>query len=199
MAATTSTGSDTPDAPVAPAGADAPPPAAPGPARIHSGELLSAGSAVALLVVMFGMRWYGVAGVPDPSAARPAVSGTESGWEALSLVRWVVLATTVAAIGSVALHVSQRGHGVQTDTSRVVTVLGLVTSALLVYRVLIALPAGDEVIDQKLGALLGVACALGIALGGHQSILGQRTRMRSLRQRQRQRQRRAGRGGPPDR
>jgi hypothetical protein len=80
------------------------------------------------------------------------------------------------AVGAVALRISQREHGRQTDVSRVVSGLGLLCSALLVYRVLIALPSPDKVLDQKLGALLGLACALGIAVGGHESILERRQR-----------------------
>jgi len=113
---------------------------------------------------MFLTKWYGVAGVPDPSAERPAISTAENGWDGLTLVRWVMLVTICAALGSVILHASQRSLGTKTDTSRVVTALGALTSALLIYRVLIALPAATEVIDQKLGAILGLLCALGIAL-----------------------------------
>jgi hypothetical protein len=165
-------------------------PAAAGPAaapRVLFGELTSSASAVALLGFLFATEWYGVAGVPDPSAARPAVSGTETGWAALSVVRWVVLVTALVAIGSVVLHASQRRHGAKTDTSRLIAALGSLTSLLLIYRVLIALPSGAKVIDQKLGAVLGLACALGVALGGYESIAEQQARTRSVLRRSRRR------------
>jgi hypothetical protein len=119
---------------------------------------------------MFATKWYGVAGVPDPSAARPASSTAIDGYNGLSLVRWVMLLTICTALGSVVLHASQRNHGTRTDTSLPVAVLGGLTALLLIYRVLIALPSGGRVTDQKLGAFLGLLCALGIALGGWQSI-----------------------------
>jgi hypothetical protein len=140
------------------------------------GELVSAGCALALLILMLVTAWYGVAGVPDPTFARPAVSGTETGWDGLTDIRWVVVLTAIVAVGAVALKLSQREHGRQTDATRVVAGLGALCSALLVYRVLIVLPSPDKVIDQKLGALLGLGCALGIALGGHESILERRER-----------------------
>lgn len=136
---------------------------------VHRGELISATSALCLLLVMFLFEWYGVAGVPDPSAARPAVTSAENAWNGLPVVRWVMLLTIAVTLGSVVLHASQRTHGSRTDTSGVVTVLGSLTAVLLCYRVLISLPASNEVIDQKLGAVLGLACALGIALGGYES------------------------------
>jgi hypothetical protein len=138
--------------------------------RIRRGALLSSVSALGLLVVMFAMKWYGVAGVPDPSAARPAVSTAVNAWNGLSVVRWVMLATVLATLGSLALRASQRSHGTQTDTSTLVATLGAITAALLVYRVLIDPPSPDEVLDQKLGAILGLLLACGVALGGWESL-----------------------------
>jgi hypothetical protein len=144
--------------------------------RPRLGELISAGCALALLILLLVTAWYGVAGVPDPTYARPAVSGTETGWDGLTDVRWVIVLTAIVAVGAVVLRISQREHGRQTDSSRLVTGLGLLCSALLIYRVLIVLPSPDKVLDQKLGALLGLACALGVALGGHESIVERRLR-----------------------
>jgi hypothetical protein len=141
---------------------------------VARGEWIAAVFAIALLALMFLTKWYGVAGVPDPSAARPAVSTAVDGWHGLSLVRWVMLLTILVAVGSVVLHLSQRSHGTTTDTSRLITVLGSVTAVLVMYRVLIALPAADRITDQKLGAVLGVVCALGIAFGGRESMLEQK-------------------------
>jgi hypothetical protein len=144
--------------------------------RPRLGESISAGCALVLLILLLTTAWYGIAGVPDPTHVRPAVSGTETGWGALTDVRWVIVLTVIVAVGTVVLRISQREHGRQTDASRLVTTLGLICSALLIYRVLIVLPSSDKVLDQKLGALLGLACALGIALGGHESIVERRSR-----------------------
>jgi hypothetical protein len=164
--------------------------ASPAPAtRVNVGELLSAVSALLLLAVMFATKWYGVAGVPDPSYARPATSTAENGFNGLTDIRWVILATILAAIGSVFLHASQREHGTKTDTSRVVAALGALTALLLIYRVLIDLPGDGKVLDQKLGAFLGLLCALGIAWGGYESIVQQRARRAASAPRSRRRAR----------
>ncbi len=181
-------------APGEPVPAPGPPARAP---RVLFGELTSSLSAVLLLVLLFATKWYGVAGVPDPSAARPAISSAETGWAGLSIVRWVVLGTALVAIGSVLLHASQRRHGAKTDTSRLLAGLGTLTSVLLAYRVLIALPSATTVIDQKLGAILGLVCALGIALGGYESIAEHRARTRAVGPRPTRRARRhPGTSGP---
>jgi hypothetical protein len=155
--------------------------------RPRLGELISAGCALALLILLLATAWYGVAGVPDPTYARPAVSGTETGWDGLTDVRWVIVLTAIVAVGAIVLRISQREHGRQTDSSRLVTALGLLCSVLLIYRVLIVLPSPDKVLDQKLGALLGLGCALGIALGGHESIVQRREHPATIRHRPRRR------------
>jgi hypothetical protein len=163
--------------------------------RVHHGELTSATSALLLLVLMFAAKWYGVAGVPDPSAARPAISTAVNGFNGLTYVRWVMLLTICAALGSVLLHASQRSHGTKTDTSRVLAALGSLTAILLVYRVLIAFPAPSRMIDQKLGAYLGLLCAFGVVLGARQSMLEQQARTRASSARQRRRGRVASHRG----
>ena len=138
------------------------------------GALVSATSALALLVIMFATEWYGVAGVPDPSAVRPAVSTAENAWHGLTVTRWVLLATIVASVGAVVLHASQRAHGNKTDTSLIVAALGALSAVLLIWRVLIVLPAGNRVIDQKLGAFLGPAVRAGDRVGRYEAIREQR-------------------------
>lgn len=164
------------------------------PGLVRRGELLSAASALALLALMFLTKWYGVAGVPDPSAARPAISTAVNAWDGLTTVRWVMLLTICAALGSVILHASQRSHGTKTDTSAVLAGLGALIAVLLLYRVLIDLPEATKIIDQKLGAFLGLMCALGIALGGFQSVGEQRALARAVSLRPRQRSRVASGG-----
>jgi hypothetical protein len=148
--------------------------------RAQRGELVSAASALALLGLMFAFAWYGVDGTPAPGSAH-TVSSTENAWEALSVVRWVMLVTIVVTIGSLMLHFSQREHAAPTDSGRLILGLGAITSALLVYRVLIDLPSPAAVPDQKLGAVLGVLSALGVALGGWDLVVASRGHLASRR------------------
>src|SRR5919201_2213318 len=88
------------------------------PSRPHAlrrGELLSAASALLLLVLTFAFQWYGIAGVPG-HGSRSALSGSENAWHGLTTIRWVMLLTMAVAIGSVLLHISQRLHGARTST-----------------------------------------------------------------------------------
>jgi len=157
------------------------------PPKLRQGELISVTCALVLLVAMFALKWYGLAVTPSPSAKRAAVSSAEDAWHGLTFLRWLMLLTIVAAVGSVALHARQRSHGVKTDTSRVIAGLGTLPALLLLYRVLIDLPSPTEVVDQKIGAYLGLLAALGIAIGGYESIREEQARahMRKTRSRSR--------------
>jgi hypothetical protein len=127
------------------------------------GEMLSAVSAVLLLVSMFALEWYGVDGIPGRTGR---LSYSVDAWDGLQVGRWVLVSSIVVSIGCALLHVSQRGHGAKTDTGPLVATFGWAAAGLLIYRVLINLPAPSEIVDQKIGALIGLTCGLGIALGG---------------------------------
>jgi hypothetical protein len=143
--------------------------------RVYTGELISFVSALALLPIMFLLDWYGVVGLPL-RARRSAITTAENAWRVLIDLRWLMLLAIAAAVGSVLLHVSQRSHGAKTDTSLPVTAIGTVTALLVGYRVLIDLPNSRSVVDVKIGAYLGLLCAMGIAIGGYESILQVRER-----------------------
>ena len=141
-------------------------------------DLISAGSALLLLVTVFGTAWYGVDGIPGRTAR---LVYAENGWEGLTVVRWLIVLTIATAVGSALLHLSQQSHGARTSTGLVITALGGLTAATLIYRVLIDLPGSDRVVDQKLGGFLGVLCALGVAYGGIEALRGERTERRGER------------------
>jgi hypothetical protein len=146
--------------------------------RLRQGALITAGSALVLLIVMFATKWYGVNEIPGRVATRTQITHATNAWNSLSLVRWLMLATIVVAVGSVLLHGSQRSHGSKTNTGALVAVLGSITAAVLIYRVLIDLPSAGSVVDQKFGAIIGVLAAIGIAIGGYESMLEERERAR---------------------
>ncbi len=123
--------------------------------------------ALALLGLMFLAEWYGVDGIPG----RSEVSSAENAWRGLTVVRWLMLLTILVTLGSLVIHATQRSHGAQTETSGVIAVLGTLTAIVLTWRVLIVLPSPTTVVDQKLGAYLGVLSAYAIAFGGFDSML----------------------------
>jgi hypothetical protein len=162
--------------------------------QIHTGELISFVSALLLLPIMFLLDWYGVVGVPL-QARRSGITTAENAWHVLTNVRWLMLLTILAAVGSVVVHAQQRSHGTKTDTSVLMAVLGTATAALVAYRVLIDPPNSTSIVDVKLGGYLGLACAIAIAIGGFESMRELRERQGSLVQKSR---RKSGVASSPD-
>lgn len=158
-----------------PARAEEPPPAraphAPVQPLLAPGELAAAAWGVALLIVMSAFKWYGVDGLPG----RSPVTAVDA-WHGLTILSWLMAGTAALALASLALHVSQRRHGTKTDTSLVLAGISTVMVALLIYRVLIALPSPREVVDQKLGALLGLGCALALTVSAWHYVRAVRAR-----------------------
>ncbi len=150
-----------------------------------SGEAIAGMSAVLLLILMFAAKWYGLAGAGDALATRSSLSSSENAWQALTLLRWLMLITVLVAIGAMVLRITQHSHGTPTDLSPIVMTLGSITALLLAYRVLIDLPSPGTVLDQKLGAFLGLLCAVGIAFGGYESRRHARKSARTVVQRSR--------------
>ncbi len=135
--------------------------AAGAPRRIFArGELPAAGWAVGLLVSMSALKWFGVDGIPGRT---PSVVSAVDAWHGLRVLSWLMLGTALLAFASVALHFGQRRHGAKTDTSLLLALASTLTAFLVAYRVLIHLPSPQSIVDQKVGALIGLGCALGLA------------------------------------
>ncbi len=144
------------------------------------GELISAASALVLLVLMFAVAWYGVDAIPGAAATSSLPATSENAWDGLTVIRWVMLLTVLVALGAVAIHAGKPTRVTVARVRLALLALGTVTAAAVVFRVLIVLPASDRVPDQKLGGVLGMIAALGIALGAYEAVREQRARLFGL-------------------
>jgi hypothetical protein len=154
------------------------------------GEAVAAAGGTVLAVSLVALNWFGFAGAHGAFAPRAAPVAAATGWDVLTSLRWLLLASALAAwmalLGTLALRAGLAAGPPPAGappTSRslaprivlraaggAVAALGTLSAALLVYRVLIVLPGGGSISDQKLGALLGLLGALGVALGGWWSV-----------------------------
>jgi cytochrome bd-type quinol oxidase subunit 2 len=123
------------------------------PARLRRGELLAGAGAVLLLVFLLAGKWYGHG------------SGARTGWQALPVLRWLLVLTIAAAFALVFAQVTRRSPAIPVTLSLIVTVLGVITVLALIYRVLISPPAHEQA-----GAYLALLSAVGLAYGGYLSM-----------------------------
>jgi hypothetical protein len=137
------------------------------PSRLRRGEVIAGASAILLLAFMFLLPWYGFSGSAERSAQALGLPTSFNGWQGLSTLRWLMMATIVAALALAILQIACRAPALPVSFSVIVTVLGALTSLALVYRVLISAPGG---LDQRLGAYLGLLSTLALTSGAFRSL-----------------------------
>jgi hypothetical protein len=136
------------------------------------GEMLSAASALALLVSMFVLGWYGTVGPPrGPEGS--GLSSAENAWHGLTVLRWLMLLTIVAVLGSLVLHARRCSRPRPLETAWVFVSLAGLTTAGLIFRVLIDPPTPSSVVDVKLGGYLGLISGVGILIGALDALRGE--------------------------
>ena len=121
------------------------------PPRLRRGEILAGASALALLVFLFALNWLTVGG------------RNRHGWEALPILRWLLVVTALTAVLLTITQATRSGPGLPVALSTIVTVLGAVSTLLLIIR-LLTTSAG-----LCAGAFLGLLAVIGIMVGGFDS------------------------------
>jgi hypothetical protein len=119
------------------------------PSRLRSGEWIAAGAAVALLVLLLAVRWY----------------GARTGWQALTVLRWFALVTIAAALALACLQATRRAPALPAVASVAVTVLALVAVVWLGVEVLVS-----PLAHRHVGAFLGLVAACVLLYGGYRSL-----------------------------
>jgi hypothetical protein len=136
--------------------------------RLSQGEQIAGASAVLLFIFMF-LTWFGV-----------SAQGAEvnfSGWESFDYINCVLAIAIAVTVELVVLRSQGRDLG-DLNVAMVITVLGVVATILVLYRVLSppGAIAGEDLgvdLDRKIGAILGLLACAGIAVGGYLSSTGQ--------------------------
>jgi len=138
--------------------------------RVRPAEILAAAGGVGLASSLFIFDWYersvpvSLPGAGPTEAVGVAVQRL-SGWEALTILRWLLFAAAVAGVALLALQISQRSTGLPATFSVAVTWLGLLASLLLLYRI-VNQPGPNDRVSVEPGAWVGLLTALMVAVGG---------------------------------
>ncbi len=125
--------------------------------RLRRGEVVAALGAVALLADMFALWWYCSATV------------SLDGWHAHTLLRWLMLATILAALALAVLTVTQRAVAVPVTVAVIVAALAALLTVLLAWRVVVDHP-GPASATTRVGAWLGLLSSAAILLGAYWSM-----------------------------
>jgi hypothetical protein len=132
--------------------------------KLRTGELIAGVCGVLLLIVMF-FSWYGVGGAAGSILSAANIDTTVNAWKAFDFIDIVLFVTALVAIGAAVLAASGRSVALPVAASVIVTVLGIIVTLLVLYRI-INQPGPNDLVDVKFGAYLGFLVCLGIAVGG---------------------------------
>lgn len=139
-------------------------------ARLRSGENIAAGGAIALAVCMFLLPWYGLTGRLERALSKLGAATSVNGWNGLTINHWLMLATILMALALFLFQGLSPGPALPASLSVLATVLGIITSLVLIDRVLIDTPFSSPLIETKFGAYLGLLSALGLTYGAARSL-----------------------------
>jgi hypothetical protein len=152
--------------------------------RLRAGEAIAGASALVLLVVMF-LPWYDVADANTFSGTGilPLLSvvqgGGRNGWQTLDGISLFVAIAIIAALGVVAMRLAGSTWKPIIAPGAGVTVLGSLATFLILFRILAPPSLGYEDlpvdVTPTLPAFIGLAAALGIAVGGYRAMMAEGT------------------------
>jgi hypothetical protein len=137
--------------------------------RLSQGQVIAAVGAVALLVAMF-LPWTGVSG-PSIPAGIPVPQGvstggtTENVWKDSTLDIYLLITAVVALLP--ALLALTDASEEFSFVSAATFLLGVVGTILVIAFLTVDFPDGA---DRKIGAFIGLAAAIAIAIGGFRAM-----------------------------
>jgi hypothetical protein len=139
------------------------------PARLRPGEIIAGVGAVALAICMFLLPWYGPSGRFERAVTALGLS-SKDGWNGLTVNRWLMLLTILVVLALLIAQATLPAPALPVTLSLIATVLGILTSLVLIDRVLIDTPYASNIISTKVGAYLGLLSALVLTYGAGKSL-----------------------------
>lgn len=128
--------------------------------RLSQGEKIAAGSAIILLIVMSLFSWFGASGQIEALGAAVGADTSFNAWQSFDFIDLVLFVTAVVAIGAAVAKASD--NRVDFPLSTIVTVLGALSTLLVLYRTID--PPADA--SRKIGLFLGLIVAAALTYGG---------------------------------
>jgi hypothetical protein len=137
--------------------------------RLNQGEKIAGISGVALILIMFIFKWFGLkAGIGGFE-----VEGSRNAWGSYGFTDVVLFLTALAAIGLALLAASDSDVGLPVAASAIVTGLGVLSVILIIISLISPPDFGANLsgtgIDhtRKIGAWLGLIAAAALTVGGY--------------------------------
>jgi hypothetical protein len=140
--------------------------------RLRQGEQIAAIAAIVLILDMFIFKWFGLkASGSTPLGNFSAEGGTKNAFGSFSFIDIILLITVLAALGLAYLRASDSDVDLPVAASVVVTILGGLSTLLILFRIISPPDLGVDVsgIDttRKIGVWIGLIAAGALTYGGY--------------------------------
>lgn len=137
--------------------------------RLRTGEKIAAVAALLLFIVMF-LSWFGIpdieTGVPgfdvENFADSAGLDTTANAWQSFGFIDIVLFVTILAAVGLAAASAMARTVALPVAASAITAGLGILSTLLVLYRIID--PPSDA--DREIFVFVGLLLAAAIAYGG---------------------------------
>jgi hypothetical protein len=139
--------------------------------RLTQGEKIAGVSGIALLLIMFIFKWFGLEVSGNAGGFEFSVGGSENAWGSYGFIDIVLFITVVAAVGLALISASQTEVGLPVAASAVVAGLGILSVVLIIISIISPPDFGASDVNgidhtRKIGVWLGLIAAIGVAYGG---------------------------------
>jgi hypothetical protein len=140
--------------------------------RLTQGEKIAGVSGIALILIMFIFKWFGLKFSGGAGAVGFSVEGSRNAWGSYGFIDIVLFITVVAAVGLAAIKASDADVGLPVAASAIVAGLGILSVVLIIISIISPPDFGTDLsgtgIDhtRKIGVWLGLIAAIGVAYGG---------------------------------
>ena len=142
--------------------------------RLTLGEKIAGASGIALILIMFIFKWFGLEFNGDLGGV--GFSGVDLGsrnaWGSYGFIDIVLFITVLAALGLALLSASEGEVGLPVAMSAIVAGLGVLSVVLIIISIIsppdFGLDLSGTGVDhtRKIGVWLGLLAAIGITYGG---------------------------------
>ena len=131
--------------------------------RITTSEIIAAVGGVLLALSLF-LPWY-KADPDNPNANVDGMTGSVAGWDAHSILRYLLLAAALAPI--ILLYIVVRDHELSWPRGELTAVIGIIAFVLVVYQGVIDRPGEpSSEIELEIGWWMALLGTILITVGG---------------------------------
>lgn len=140
--------------------------------RLGRGEMIAAISAIALLLIMFIFKWFGLS-IDTGGLVGVGASVSANAWQSFGFIDIILFITILVAVGLAVMKANQQSVSLPVAASALTAGLGILSLVLILFRIISPPDFGAGGVDiagvdttRKIGVFLGLIATAGVAYGG---------------------------------